>query len=81
MGQRYVISVTKNDLKTKLDVIKITLPSILTARQGPGAEQAPSSCHLVILKITCVYWFGALPFEIALHLDEPIKPSFLADVS
>ena len=39
--------------------------------------QAVPSYHLAILKIACIYWSGALPFEIAWNLDEPIEPSFL----
>ena len=41
------------------------------------AEQAPLSCHLIILKIACIYWFGALQFEIALNHDDPLNPHFL----
>ena len=49
--------------KTKLDAIKITSPLIWTSLPGP------LSCHLVILKIACVYCLGALPFEIAITMN------------
>ena len=43
-------------------------------------SRAVPSCHLAILKNACVYWLGALTFEIAWNHNEPIEPYDLCHI-